>query len=131
MFSTDTEMELAAEAISQAIGIATAPLLARIAALERRRGSVGLDDVAFVDTGEKCLLRLTRNGRVQDIVVPIPIDRGVHKPGTKYFRGAMVTSQGSLWCAQADTAERPGDGATSWRLTSKRGKDGRDGRDAV
>lgn len=90
------------------------------------KDGLGFDDIDMVDDGEKCLLRMSRDGKVKEWVLPIAIDRGVYKPGTKYFKGAMVTAQGSTWSAQADTSERPGDGSTSWRLAVKKGRDGRD-----
>lgn len=44
-----------------------------------------------------------------------------------YEPGDMVTYAGGLWIATAETVERPGDGATSWRLCAKKGRDGRTG----
>ena len=38
-----------------------------------------------------------------------------------YRQGNLVTRDGSLWLATADTRERPGDGNTGWRLIVKRG----------
>ena len=46
--------------------------------------------------------------------------RGTWKPGT-YNEGSVVTSSGSMWIAKSVTSERPGNGATAWQLTVKRG----------
>lgn len=90
------------------------------------KDGLGFDDMDVVDDGERCALRLSRDGKVKQFVIPIAVDRGTYRPGKRYCKGALVTAQGSLWCAQSDTAERPGDGATSWRLAVKKGRDGKD-----
>jgi hypothetical protein len=87
---------------------------------------LGFDDMDVVIDDETCALRFSRDGRVKEFVIPAPIDRGVYRPGQLYRKGAIVTAQGALWSAQADTRERPGDGSTSWRLAVKKGKDGKD-----
>jgi hypothetical protein len=46
--------------------------------------------------------------------------RGTWKPGT-YNEGSVVNSSGSMWIAKSVTSERPGNGATAWQLTVKRG----------
>lgn len=62
--------------------------------------------------------------------VPAAIYRGVYREGGKYERGDLVTWAGSLWHCEKDTDEKPGDGSECWRLAVKRGRDGKDGRDA-
>ena len=52
-------------------------------------------------------------------------DRGVFHSGNSYLKGEWCTHEGSLWIAQADTADKPGSSA-AWRLAVKRGRDGRD-----
>ena len=46
---------------------------------------------------------------------------GVFRTGCYYEKHDCVTHQGSLWIASEGTAEKPGDGATPWRLAVKRG----------
>lgn len=55
-------------------------------------------------------------------------DHGTWLPQRRYPAGAATTHDGALWIARQDTEERPGDGATAWRLAVKRGRDGRDRR---
>jgi integrin beta 3 len=66
-------------------------------------------------------------GRVMsaDIRLPSFLDRGVYATGKSYETGDGVTYAGSYWIAQADTAEKPGEGK-GWRLAVKRGRDGKD-----
>src|SRR5690606_16875981 len=64
----------------------------------------------------------------RSIVLPVLIDRGVHKATAEYARGDVVTFQGSLWIAQKDApTSKPGTDE-SWRLAVKRGRDGNDGK---
>ena len=60
------------------------------------------------------------------ITLPAMIYRGVFVDGKQYGRGDTVTWGGSLWHCDADTKEKPGDGS-SWTLSAKRGRDGKDG----
>jgi hypothetical protein len=46
---------------------------------------------------------------------------GVWRPDQKYERGVACTHDGGLWIAEHATDQRPGNGATSWRLAVKRG----------
>lgn len=54
--------------------------------------------------------------------------RGVFKDGEMYDRGNFVTWAGSLWSANENTTEKPGDGSKAWTLAVKRGRDGKDAR---
>lgn len=62
-----------------------------------------------------------------EIGFPAAIYRGVYKDGQTYDRGDLVTWAGSLWHCDAETAQKPGDGAEAWTLAAKRGRDGKDG----
>jgi hypothetical protein len=62
--------------------------------------------------------------KVFHVPMPIPVYRDIYEPGKAYAPGEMVTYAGALWIAKADTVERPGDGATAWRLCAKKGRDG-------
>jgi hypothetical protein len=54
---------------------------------------------------------------------------GVHANGL-YHAQNFCTFDGSLWHANVETRQRPGDGP-DWTLVCKRGQNGRDGVDAV
>jgi hypothetical protein len=48
---------------------------------------------------------------------------GVWRDGQSYAKGTCVTSSGSLWHANRDTSERPGQGDSGWQLMAKRGRE--------
>lgn len=79
----------------------TAPILARIAALEKTAEELKAGGPNLADAF-----------------------KGSWMPGD-YRRGHLVTMGGSLWLALADSAEKPGTGA-NWKMVTKRGADGRD-----
>jgi ABC-type Zn uptake system ZnuABC Zn-binding protein ZnuA len=56
---------------------------------------------------------------------------GVYKPNGIYSEGSSCTRDGSVFYALKTTREAPGDGCTDWVLGCKRGRDGRDGKDAT
>lgn len=94
---TTTDTEALADVIVAAVRAATAPILARCAALETR-----------------CSTLETR--------APSPEYQGVYKAGTSYARGSLVTRNGGLWLALADTTLIPGSNPTAWRLVCKEGQ---------
>ena len=51
--------------------------------------------------------------------------KGVWREGQAYPRGAMVSHQGSTWCAMNDHPGRPGEPSSNWQLAVKRGRDGK------
>jgi hypothetical protein len=55
---------------------------------------------------------------------------GVYVAGKAYGRGAVVTFAGSAWHCETDTAAAPSEAGGAWRLMVKRGRDGRDLREA-
>ena len=57
--------------------------------------------------------------------VPMMIDRGVWKAGITYDTGDTVSFDGSGWIAQRTTTDKPGGEASGWRLSTKRGRDGK------
>jgi hypothetical protein len=67
--------------------------------------------------------------RIAELEQKFPEHRGTWEPSRTYPKGTIVNHQDSSWMATAITDERPGEGATSWNLLSKRGARGRDGRD--
>lgn len=56
---------------------------------------------------------------------------GVYQEGKHYEPGQMATWAGSAWHCNEATTTKPGDGSKAWTLMVKRGRDGKDGRDAV
>lgn len=96
------------------------------------RDGLGFDDLAVEFDGERTVTFKFQRGEVVKsfvVVLPTVIDRGVFKEGKAYQRGDAVSFGGSLWIAQADTAEgKPDAGEGScWRLSVKKGRDGKDG----
>jgi hypothetical protein len=57
--------------------------------------------------------------------IPMVIDRGVWREGP-HAKGDHVTWDGSGWIAQKTTTDKPGT-SDAWRLSTKRGRDGKDG----
>jgi integrin beta 3 len=93
------------------------------------RDGVGFDDMEEVlsDDGRLIIRRYKRGAETKEFHhrVPMIIDRGVYSEEREYATGDAVTWGGSLWIAQAPTAQKPGQSET-WRLAVKRGRDGKD-----
>jgi hypothetical protein len=88
----------------------------------------GFDDLDMTYDGEKTItLKFTKGERVKEfpIAMPVVIDRGVYRERSEYKAGDAVTWGGSLWIAQKDTGAKP-DSSDEWRLSVKRGRDGKD-----
>lgn len=96
---------------------------------------LGFDDLVLEQLGERGLtVKAVRGDRVKDIgtlTFPVDIYRGVYVEGKAYERGDGVTWGGSEWHCNESTSSKPGDGSKAWTLKVKRGRDGKDGRDAV
>ena len=60
-----------------------------------------------------------------ELFIPYLRDAGVWTDGSSYLKGDGVTWGGSFWIAQDDTAEKP-DGSKAWRLSVKKGRDGKE-----
>jgi hypothetical protein len=52
---------------------------------------------------------------------PLPKWCGVFEDGKAYSEASLITDRGSLWLATRDTAQRPGDAGSGWRLVVKKG----------
>lgn len=72
--------------------------------------------------------RVKEFGRMKS---PAMVQRGVWSEGKSYEHGDVVTWGGSQWHANETTSLKPGEGLKAWTLVVKRGRDGRDGKDAV
>lgn len=55
---------------------------------------------------------------------------GVYQDGKRYDVGELVTWAGSMWHCNEPTETKPGEGSKAWTLSCKRGRDGKDGKDA-
>lgn len=96
------------------------------------RGTDGMDGLGFDDLtvehdGERgFVLRFVQGERAKEFrfELPVVLDRGVWREG-EYKAGDAVTWAGSLWIAQKDTDAKP-DSGDGWRLSVKRGRDGKD-----
>jgi len=55
---------------------------------------------------------------------------GVYQDGKEYEIGQIVTWAGSTWHCNETTTTKPGDASKAWTLMVKRGRDGKDGKDA-
>jgi hypothetical protein len=64
--------------------------------------------------------------RVASFKWPTILDRGVYKAGEVYDPGDAVSWGGSLWIAQKTTDAKPDTPDSGWRLSVKRGRDGKD-----
>jgi hypothetical protein len=86
-------------------------------------------DATLMDDGRTVLLAFERGDQSFKVELgfPVMLYRGVYKDGEKYERGDTVTWGGSLWHCDGETADKPGEGAKSWTLCAKKGRDGRDG----
>jgi hypothetical protein len=56
------------------------------------------------------------------------VDMGVWASGTLYPAGALVSWNGNTYVAQRETRSEPASGSGNWRLSARRGKQGRDGK---
>jgi hypothetical protein len=104
----------------------------RIEQLERNALTVDSFDAQVADDDRTIELAFG-NGeqrKVASFKWPVPIYRGIHKSGQQYEAGDMVTADGSGWIAQRSTTSKPGTPNSGFQLAIKRGRDGRDGKDA-
>lgn len=102
-----------------------------------RDGAAGADGLGFDDMiaeydGERGItLRFVRGKQVKEFVftMPVVIDRGVWAEGRDggYAKGDAVTWAGSVWISQKEANSDKPDGGDGWRLSVKRGRDGKDG----
>jgi hypothetical protein len=96
---------------------------------------LGFDDMEEVieDGGRIVKRRYIKGDRVKEYVhkTAAQVNRGVYVEGKSYELGDVVTWGGSQWHCNEPTTTRPGDGLKAWTLVVKRGRDGKDGRDAV
>jgi hypothetical protein len=134
-------------ALDETIVAAISGLRERVAVLEVRGlipgpagqdGKDGTDGLGFEDLsvdfdGDRTLALKFERGTVKKtfpIVLPFLRYEGVFIDGKSYDVGDVVTWAGSTWNCQEPTTTKPGEGSSHWKLMVKRGRDGKDGRDA-
>lgn len=96
---------------------------------------LGFDDLMVVQEDDRSFaIKAMKGDRGRDIGrarFPVWIHRGVYIESKSYEPGDVVTWAGSQWHANEVTTTKPGDGLKAWTLIVKRGRDGKDGRDAL
>lgn len=96
---------------------------------------VGYDDLAVEQVGERSFtIKAIRGLQIKELgtlTFAVQIYRGVYLDGKSYERGDCVTWAGSEWHCNDTTSSKPGEGSKAWTLKVKRGRDGKDGRDAM
>ena len=114
-----------------------------IAGLTGERGAAGLDgkdgahglgfdDLTLLHDGERGFtLRFLRGDQIKEFTFTIPalIYRGVYTDGKAYHPGDTVTWAGQLYHCQVATMAKPEEFSRDWQLCTKRGRDGKSGRD--
>lgn len=83
----------------------------------------------FSDDGrtEKRITEYTDGTKLERTVTrAIVLYRGVFEEGVMYAKGDGISFGGSFWIAQTETQDKPGT-SQNWRLSVKKGRDGRDG----
>ena len=98
------------------------------------RDGFGFDDMEAIEDGLKFGHRFRRGDQIKEFwfskATLADFDHEIFREGNVYPRGAVVSSDGSLFICKEETKQRPGIGK-AWRLAVKRGKDGKDGRDGA
>lgn len=89
---------------------------------------LGFDDIDITHDGERGFtIAVVRGDRRKEFTfqLPVVLERGVYKADRTYERGDAVTCDGSYWIAQKSSpAGKPGQ-SPDWRLSVKRGRDGK------
>lgn len=99
-----------------------------------REGRDAIDGLTGIDaeyTGDRMIeFRFARSSgvttRLPVKLLGLQLYQGVYEEGREYERGDQVTRDGSQWTALRDTKEAPGTSARDWKLSVKKGRDGRD-----
>lgn len=95
---------------------------------------LGFDDMDVEFDGDRTvLLKFARGTKTKawPLVFPYLKNQGVYIEGKSYMPGDLATWGGSMWHCNEETSTKPGDGSKAWTLVVKRGRDGKDGRDAA
>jgi hypothetical protein len=79
-----------------------------------------------VQEGRQVTLCFTRGEEVRKfgLLLNVPEYKQIWQPDTVYSKGDFVTLGGSLWHANKETDQKPGN-SDDWTLAVKKGRDGR------
>lgn len=85
-------------------------------------------DLSLADDGRTVTMSLKRGDTVieKSVKLPVPLDADVYRDGQSYEKGDGVTYGGCWWIAQKDAPEGKPGASDDWRLSVKRGRDGRE-----
>lgn len=89
---------------------------------------LGFDDIDITHDGERGFtIGVVRGDRRKEFgfKLPVVLERGVYKSDREYERGDAVTADGSYWIAQKDAPSGKPGHSPDWRLSVKRGRDGK------
>lgn len=99
------------------------------------RDAIPLDglDLTLGEDGRTVTVKMQAGETIleKSIKLATVIDRGVFKSGGQYEKGDAVSYGGSLWIAQKDAPEGVPGAAPDWRLSVKKGRDGKDLRESA
>ncbi len=105
-----------------------------VAGKEGPRGRDGtLEHLKVAFDGRRTMTLCFKDGTLLEggtiVFEGLPVYSGTYEPAKSYESGDVVLHGGSWWIATKATATKPGDGETPWKLTVKRGNDGKAGQD--
>jgi hypothetical protein len=90
---------------------------------------LGFDDMTATFDGKRTVtLRFERGDQVKEFPIKFNtvLEEGVWLHDKQYEQGDAVTCGGNYWIALKDTKARPGENNNDWRLSVRRGRDGKD-----
>jgi integrin beta 3 len=87
---------------------------------------VGFDDMSCEIREDGVYLVWEKGDLVKEARLPVPLYRGVFKEGSAYLAGDSVSFGGSTFIAERETSAKPETPDSGWRLSVKRGRDGKD-----
>lgn len=94
------------------------------------RDALELEDFDLVldEDGRTVTMSLKRGETVieKSIKLPIPLDAGVYRDNQAYEKGDGVTYGGCFWIAQKNGPDGKPGSSDDWRMSVKRGRDGRE-----
>lgn len=90
---------------------------------------LSIEDLSLDYDGERAVVVRFHRGDVRKeftLTLPIPIYRGVFDKAAAYVRGDVVTYAGSTFIANEDAPEGQPESSKGWKLSVKRGRDGKE-----
>lgn len=93
-----------------------------------------LDDFDIEQTDDRTLeFKFLRGDTMHtfELEFPVPIFREAFKEGREYRKGDMVVWGGSLWAAMKNTSAKPDSADSGWMIAARKGRDGKDMKQAA